>query len=355
MVRTVILQADLRVALGDFHLNVELAIASCEVVAVLGPNGAGKTTVLRALAGLERLDQGVITIDGRQVDHPATGSFVPPEKRPVGMVMQDYLLFPHLSLLENVAFGPRSQGTPRAPAREQAQHWLDRVKVGELSHRKPRAVSGGQAQRAALARALATEPRLLLLDEPFAALDVGSRIVMRRDLRTHLSEFEGATVVVTHDALDVLALADRVVVLEGGSVAQAGTYDEITTRPRSSYVADLLGVNLFHGDATGTQVQLTDHEGCFETAGPLTGPVNVVIRPDVIRLHHDKPGRPFFNVWPGQITGLDVMGHHIRVLVDGSPPITAEVGPEAIEPLGLAEGSWVWLSVHPSDVVVYGS
>jgi molybdate transport system ATP-binding protein len=343
------------VALGEFRLDANLDIASGEVVAVLGPNGAGKTTVLRTLAGLERLDRGAITIDGLQVDEPARRCFVPPEKRPIGLVLQDYLLFPHLTLLENVAFGPRSHGMPRTSAREVAQRWLDRVKVGELSQRKPRAVSGGQAQRASLARALVTEPRLLLLDEPFAALDVGTRIVMRRELRNHLSEFEGATLVVTHDALDVLALADRVVVLEDGSVAQTGTYDEMTARPRSSYVADLMGVNLFRGTATGPIVELTDHEGRFKTAEPLNGPVNVMIRPDVIVLHRERPETITCNQWAGQVTGFDSLGHRIRVLIDGSPSVTAEVSPEAIEPLGLFEGASVWLSVDPSEVVVYAA
>jgi molybdate transport system ATP-binding protein len=350
-----ILEADLHVELGEFRLDADLDIAAGEVVAVLGPNGAGKTTVLRTLAGLERLDQGAITIDGLPVDDPLGRRFVPPEKRPVGMVLQDYLLFPHLTLLENVAFGPRSHGVPRTSAREVAQRWLDRVKVGELSHRKPRTVSGGQAQRAALARALATDPRLLLLDEPFAALDVGTRIVMRRELRNHLSEFEGATLVVTHDALDVLALADRVVVLEGGSVAQTGTYEEMTARPRSCYVADLMGVNLFRGTAGGDFVELTDHQGRFKTAKPMNGPVHVMIRPDAIVLHRERRATNTCNQWAGQVTGFDRLGHRIRVLVDGSPSVTVELSPEAIEPLGLFEGASVWLSVDPTEVVVYAA
>jgi molybdate transport system ATP-binding protein len=351
--RTVILEADLHVELGSLRLNVDLDIGPGEVVAVLGPNGAGKTTVLRTLAGLERLDRGLIAIDGRRVDQPVTGCFLPPEKRPVGMVMQDYLLFPHLTLLENVAFGPRAKGMSRTSARELARQWLSRVQVGELAHRKPRAISGGQAQRASLARALSTEPRLLLLDEPFAALDVGTRVAMRRELRNHLSEFHGATIVVTHDALDVLALADRVVVLEAGSVAQTGTFEEVTARPRSDYVADLMGVNLFRGTAKGSVVGLTDHEGRFEIAEPLSGPVIVVIRPEMIVLHRERPDGAASNQWPGEITGFDVAGHRIRVLVEGKPPVTVEVSHQAIEALGLVEGSSVWMTVEADQVLAY--
>ena len=257
--------AEMHVELGTLHLDVDLAVEAGEVVALLGPNGAGKTTILRALAGLQPLDRGQITIDGRLVDDPATGGFVPAEERPVGVVFQDYLLFPQLTVLENVAFGPRSRGTPKAAARAQAQRWLDRVGVGDLAGHKPRKISGGQAQRTALARALATEPHLLLLDEPLAALDATTRTAVRRDLRRHLADFDGATVLVTHDALDALALADRVVILEDGSVTQAGTLAEVTTQPRSSYVADLIGMNLLRGDAHGTTVDLQRSRG---TPGP---------------------------------------------------------------------------------------
>ena len=181
---------------------------------------------------------------------------MPTEQRPVGFVFQDYLLFPHLSALENVAFGLRARGLARAEARRRAAAWLERVGLAAHAAARPRALSGGQAQRVALARALVGEPRLLLLDEPLAALDAATRTEVRRDLRRHLASFDGTRLLVTHDPLDAIALADRLVVLEGGRVTQTGSPAEVSGRPRSRYVAELVGVNLYRGRADGASVQL---------------------------------------------------------------------------------------------------
>ena len=201
---------------GTFRLDVELTTKSGETVAVLGPNGSGKTTLFRCLAGLLPIDGGRIELDGEPLDDPAHDVFVRPERRPVAVVFQDYLLFPNLTALENVAFGLRARGVAKAEARARATAWLERVGLADHAHHRPRALSGGQAQRVALARALATEPRLLLLDEPLAALDAGTRGDVRRDLRRHLATFDGVRLLVTHDPVDAYALADRVVILEAG-------------------------------------------------------------------------------------------------------------------------------------------
>jgi len=349
----VTLAAAVHLTMGTLDLDLDIAVEAGEVVALLGPNGAGKTTVLRALAGLQAIDTGCITIDGTVVDDPAVGRFVPAERRPVGVVFQDYLLFPHLTLLENVAFGPRAKGVGKTPARADAQAWLERVGMGDLSGRKPRAVSGGQAQRAALARALATDPRLLLLDEPLAALDAGTRLSVRRDLRHHLAEFDGATVLVTHDALDALALADRVVILEHGTVTQVGTIAEVTTRPRSGYVADLIGVNLLRGEANGTIVELADHPGRVIIADPAHGPVLALIRPHAVSLHHHLPEGSARNHWLGEITGFDLLGDRVRVRLAGDVPLVAEVTPGAVTEMALAEGESVWATVKATEIEVY--
>ena len=203
------LAARVGVSLGSLELDVDLTVHDGEVVAVLGPNGAGKTTLLRALAGLVALDRGRIEVDGVVLDEPDTGTFVSVEHRPVGVVFQDYLLFAHLSALENVAFGLRARGTPKTEARRAAMTLLDRFGLADHAHHRPRALSGGQAQRVALARALATGPRLLLLDEPLAALDATTRRDVRRDLRRQLASFGGARILVTHDPVDAYALADQ--------------------------------------------------------------------------------------------------------------------------------------------------
>ncbi|HKN49184.1 MAG TPA: ATP-binding cassette domain-containing protein, partial [Actinomycetota bacterium] len=205
------LDAHIKLRLGALDLDAKIAVADGEVVAIVGPNGSGKTTVMRALAGLVPLTAGRIVLDGQVLEDPDQELRVPPERRPVGFVFQDYLLFPHLSALENVAFGLRCRGMPRGQARDRAREWLDRMGLASHMTARPRALSGGQAQRVALARALATDPRLLLLDEPTAALDAGAKVELRREIRRHLATFSGARLLVTHDPLEAATLADRLV------------------------------------------------------------------------------------------------------------------------------------------------
>src|SRR6478735_4352093 len=237
------LAARVGVRLGTLDLDVDLRVEAGETVALLGPNGAGKTTVLRALSGLTPIDAGRIELDGVVLDDGGA-TFVPPERRPVGVVFQDYVLFPHLSALDNVAFGLRSHGTGRAEARRVAQTWLAAIGLADHGARRPAALSGGEAQRVALARALAIEPRLLVLDEPLAALDQQARVAVRRDLRERIQAFDGVRILVTHDPIDAATLADRLVIVEQGRVVQTGTLADVTARPRAPWVAELVCVNL---------------------------------------------------------------------------------------------------------------
>ncbi|HKC27504.1 MAG TPA: ATP-binding cassette domain-containing protein, partial [Jatrophihabitans sp.] len=237
--------------LGEFVLDVAVDAVQGEVLAVLGPNGAGKSTLLRLCAGLLGLDGGVIQLGDEVLDDPARGVFRTAQQRHIGVVFQDHRLFPHLRVIDNVAFGARARGIRRQDARGQARRWLERLGIADLARRHPRQLSGGQAQRVALARALASEPRALLLDEPLAALDVQTRAAVQGELREHLGAFEGPAVLVTHDPIEALLLAQRIVVLEHGRVVQAGTPAEITATPRTPYVARLVGMNLFVGAASG--------------------------------------------------------------------------------------------------------
>ena len=346
------LSVDARVHVGQFHLDVELEVADGETVAVLGPNGAGKSTLLRAVAGLVAIDEGVIRIDGVVMDEPASDTFVVPERRSVGVVFQDYLLFPHLTVLENVAFGPRSRGVGRGDARRRAGGWLERVGLSDRAAAKPGVLSGGQQQRVALARALVTEPRLVLLDEPLAALDVGTRTELRRSLRSQLSTVGAARLIVTHELLDAIALADRIVVLEEGRVAQAGSVREVTGQPRSRYIADLVGVNLLHGVGEGHEVRI-DGGGTVVTADPVAGDVYVAIQPSSVSLHRARPEGSPRNVWSGRVQGSDLLGDRIRIHVDGVVPIVAEVTAGAVGDLGLHDGVEVWVAVKATDVTVY--
>jgi molybdate transport system ATP-binding protein len=348
----VALEAEIGLQLGTLHLDVRISAQEGETVAVLGPNGAGKSTMLRALAGLLRIDRGRIVIDGVTVDEPSTHRYVVPERRSVGVVFQDYLLFPHLTARENVAFGLRARGTPRSAARQRADEWLARVGVADHAGDKPLRLSGGQAQRVALARALAPEPRLLLLDEPLAALDVGIRTELRRDLRARLSSFPGARILVTHELLDAVALAERLVVLEDGHIAQEGPIAEVAARPRSRYVADLVGINLLRGRADGHDVIL-DGGGIVVAADAVRGDVYVAVHPHAVALHRRRPEGSPRNVWAGRVHGTDLLGDRVRIHVDGDVPLVAEVTPAAVADLGLRDGVEVFTSVKATELSVY--
>jgi molybdate transport system ATP-binding protein len=349
----VALTADVVVSNGSFTLEVDVAAGDGESVAVLGPNGSGKTTLLRSLAGLSPLRAGRVELDGRVLDDPATRVFVPPEERSVGVVFQSYQLFPHLSALDNVAFGLRARGMRRGPARKEAAAWLARVGLGDKALSRPAQLSGGEAQKIALARALTTRPALLLLDEPLAALDVSAGADMRHELRTQLASFPGVRLIVTHDPLEAMALADRLIVMEAGRIVQAGTAQEITTRPRSDYVARLAGTNFYRGSASATHVELTGHAATLNVASAQTGDVLVVVPPRAVALHRETPSGTPRNVWQGTIDSVEPLDNRVRVRVLGPFPIVAEVTRAAVQDLGLREGQPVWVSLKATEVEVY--
>ena len=346
------LTAQVAVRLGTLDLDVSIEAAPGEIVAVLGPNGAGKSTFLRAVAGLVPLHRGRVELDDVVLEDVARRIHLPPERRPIGVVFQDYLLFPHLSALENVAFGLRARGVGASEARARAGSWLDRLGLSEHADAKPRALSGGQSQRVALARALAIDPRLLLLDEPLAALDASTRGPVRRDLRRHLASFPGIRIVITHDPLEAVALADRLVILEHGRVVQTGSPGDVTQRPRSRYVADLVGVNLLLGNAIAGQVAVPGGAS-LQSADDVNGEVFAVIHPRAVALHRTRPEGSPRNVWRGRASALDFQGDRVRVGVEGEMPIIAEVTPAAVSELGLAEGGEIWVSVKATEITVY--
>ncbi|MEV5430727.1 ABC transporter ATP-binding protein [Streptomyces sp. NPDC052701] len=341
------LDARLVVDRGPFRLDVTLTAAPGDVVALLGPNGAGKTTALRALAGLVPLTAGHLRLDGAELDG------TPPESRPVGVVFQDYLLFPHLTALDNVAFGPRCRGASKAEARARAARWLERMGLAEYAGAKPRRLSGGQAQRVALARALAIRPRLLLLDEPLAALDARTRLEVRARLRRHLAGFEAVAVLVTHDPLDAMVLADRLVVVEDGRVVQEGTPAGIARRPRTDYIARLVGLNLYRGRAEGHTVRL-DSGPAVTTTEDLSGPVFVAFPPSAVTLFRDRPtGSSARNLWRCEVAGLETHGDQIRVDLTGGLDLAADLTTVAAAELGLYPGVSVWATVKAAQTHAY--
>ncbi|MFJ3899090.1 ABC transporter ATP-binding protein [Streptomyces sp. NPDC090083] len=341
------LDAHLVVDRGTFRLDVELTAAPGDVVALLGPNGAGKTTALRALAGLVRLTDGHLRLDGTALDR------TPPESRPVGVVFQDYLLFPHLTALDNVGFGPRCQGATKAESRAVAAEWLDRMGLAEHAGAKPRRLSGGQAQRVAVARALATRPRLLLLDEPLAALDARTRLDVRAQLRRHLAEFEAVAVLVTHDPLDAMVLADRLVVIERGTVVQEGAPADIARHPRTDYIAQLVGLNLYKGRADGHTVTL-DTGPTITTTEELQGEAFVAFPPSGVTLFRTRPtDTSARNLWHCEVAGLESHGDQIRADLTGELPLTADLTTAAAAELDLHEGAPVWATVKATQTHAY--
>jgi molybdate transport system ATP-binding protein len=346
------LEARVRLRRGTFELDVELALEAGETAAILGPNGCGKTTLLHALAGLVPLDEGRVVLDGVVMEDPADGIAVPTEQRPIAVVFQNQLLFPHMSAVDNVAFGLRCHGRPRAEARRIARRWLESMGLADQVRARPDALSGGQGQRVALARALAVEPRMLLLDEPLAAVDVQGRAELRRDLRRHLASFGGVRLLVTHDPLEAFALADRVIVLEQGRVVQTGTPAAVTGRPRSRWVADLAGVNLFHGHAERDRVMLDDG-GELIVPDAVAGDVFAVIHPRAIALLRVKPEGTPRNVWQGTIDEIDVTGPTARIRVGTVPPVVAEVTTASVDALGLVPGAHVWVTIKATEIVLY--
>lgn len=345
---------------GGFEVTVDVQVAAGEVLVVLGPNGSGKTSLLRAVAGLESLSHGHIRLDGRLLDD-AHRTFVPAEQRSVGLVFQDYRLFAHLRVLDNVAFGARCAGTGRRQAREQAQKWLDRLELTDLAGRRPAQLSGGQAQRVALARALAAQPAALLLDEPLAALDVRTRQHTRLALRSHLVGFDGPVVLVTHDPVEAMALADRLLVLEAGRVVQLGTAQEVARRPSTDYVARMVGLNLYAGRLSSADgLVLLDDGGRLRGTWDgnsadlaLAGQVLVAVAPSAVSLSRQPPVGSARNVWPGVIQGLEPVQGRVRVHVAGAPSMLVDVTPAAVAELKLLPGEQVWLSAKAVEVAVY--
>ncbi len=346
------LDVDIVVRRNDgFELQVAFAVGEGSTAAVLGPNGAGKSTLVSALAGLLPIDSGKVVLNGQALDHPDSGRYVDPGERSIGVVFQEYLLFPHMSSVDNVAFGLRSHGVSRDEARTRAMDWLQRLEIGDVGDRRPSSLSGGQAQRVALARALITGPDLLLLDEPLSSLDVTTRAEIRHLLADHLSLFAGPRLLITHDPTEAFLLADQVHIIEGGRLTQSGSPDDIRIRPRTDYAADLAGTNLLRGlagrgtvDVDGHSINIADRD--------LAGPVLLLIQPSSIAVHSAAPGGSPRNSWRTRIERLERLGSRFRLRTGDPAPLTVEVTDRAVEELGLGEQVEVWISVKATEIGV---
>lgn len=345
------LEAHISVRRGEaFHLDVSVSIPPGRTIALLGPNGAGKSTAVAAIAGLLPIDSGRITLGDLTLDDPSAGVFIPPEERNVGVVFQSYLLFPHLSVVDNIAFGLRSRRVGRERALAHAGEWMQRLGLADLGGRRPGELSGGQAQRVALARALVTEPDLLLLDEPLSALDVTTRAQLRRTLAEHLNDFAGPRLLITHDPTEAFLLAQEIHVIENGTVTQSGSADDIRIRPRTSYVADLAGSNLFFGTAVEGRVAVEGHH--LHIVAGVEGEVLVTIRPNAVSVHRHQPEGSPRNTWPTRIDLIEALGERVRLRTGGPLPLTVEITDQATAALNLSAGDEVWVSIKATEIGV---
>ncbi|MBK5331912.1 MAG: ATP-binding cassette domain-containing protein [Ilumatobacteraceae bacterium] len=346
------LRAHIVVAHGSLSLDMWLNAAPGEVVALLGPDDAGKTTILRCIAGLMAIDRGSIEVRGEIVDDPSANVFVPSAQRSAGVMSHQHQLFPHMSVLENVAFGLRARGVDKSAARQEARHWLRRVAYDGIERSRPEQLSDAQTRRVALARALACEPNLLLLDDPLGALDPATQVEIRRELRRHLAEFRGSAVLVTHNPIDAFLLADRVVIVENGHVVQDGTFAAIATHPRSTYVAELVGLNLLPGSMMGGVFAVDGGATLVVAAVDIDGPAIAVIRPQAVSLHATKPQGGHRNAWMAAVIDIDRRAERVRVRLQGPVQLTAEITASVADALGIKVGRELWASVMATDIAI---
>ena len=339
-------------------LDVDFAVADGERVAVLGPNGAGKSTLLAIVAGILRPDSGRAELDGQLLYDRGDrrNRWVPPHSRGVALMAQDALLFPHLTALDNVAFGPRASGQHGRAAKATARSWLEQVGAVDLADRRPAQLSGGQAQRVAIARALAANPRLLLLDEPLAALDVGAAPLLRRVLRQVLTD--RAAIIVTHDLLDALLLATRVIVLDQGTIVESGPTADVIKHPRTPFTARIAGLNLIDGIADDRGLldpQGVPVEGILRAMTESGDPAIAVFSPNAVAVYDQLPHGSPRNTFAVIVSELEPRDAQVRVRARDRTGRTllADVTAGTVGDLDLYPGKEVFYTVKATAVTIY--
>jgi molybdate transport system ATP-binding protein len=355
------LEAEMTKQLRDFRLAVSLSADSGGTLVLVGESGAGKSTILNMLAGLLHPDRGRIVVDGMTFFHSDQHIAAAAYERPVGYVFQDYALFPHLSVFDNVAFGLRGQGMTERAIHPRVGATLEQLGIAQLATSRPTRLSGGQQQRVALARALVLEPRLLLLDEPLSALDLQTRQQVRTELRRILSGLSCTTLFVTHSSFEAMVFGERIAVVERGRIAQIGRREDLLRHPRSPYVAGLMGVNLFRGkvaakDSTGL-AHVETPEGVLNViADTATEEIFVAVDPHEVTIHTSLPAGSAQNVFAGRIVELvpePPFGERVRGVLETQPPLVALITGRAVQSLGLREGMEIYASFKATAANVY--
>lgn len=342
--------------LRDYRLDVSFEAPSGGCLALVGPTGCGKTTTLRIIAGLLAPDEGRVAVDGQPLVDTRQGVWLPPQRRRLGFVFQDYALFPHMTVLQNVLYGCRGRFRGRKEAEAYARSVLAQVRLTGNEQVKPGRLSGGQQQRVALARALAAAPRALLMDEPLAALDAVTRRQVRRELRSIISGAGTQTVLVTHDVVDALSLADVVCVMDRGQIIQSGDRRELLARPRNRFVAEFLGLNLLECRVTPGP-DGAYHARCgdtvFHTTDEVEGEALLTCAPWDVFLSPAPPESSAMNVLHGRISDISHLGGRTRVTVENGVAITAEVTHESEERMGLRVGQEIYAGFKASAARAY--
>ena len=343
---------NLSLSLGEFSLDgVDLTVADGEYFIIIGPTGAGKTILLETIAGIYTPDSGTIILDGRDITH------TDPKDRGIGMVYQDYILFPHLTVEENIGFGLLQRKVDPGRIRDLVSEIADLLGIGHLLERTPGTLSGGEQQRAAIARALVLRPRVLLLDEPLSALDAATRDRLRRELKL-VHRATGTTVVhITHHFEDIFALADRVAVMQEGRIAQIGPPDDVFRRPATEFVAAFTGMeNIFYGVSRVRDGEATIDLGTItlRTVTAVEGDVCVGIRPEEVIVSREAFESSAINVFSGTVTEIRQNGIFSRVVVDTGLPFVAILTPQSVARLGLTEGKPAYVTFKASAVHVFG-
>ena len=335
---------DARVILNrdSLTIDVELQLQHGEVIAVLGPNGAGKTSLLHALLGWLELESGWIMVNGEVIDSPDTDSYVPPQHRPFGMVFQDGLLFPHMSVEKNILFGAGKDFNLKPLA--------ESLQANELLAKFPSELSAGERQRVAIARSLAARPKVLFLDEPFSALDIQGKRRGRSLLKEALAIGVSGCLMVTHDLVDAFTLADRVMVIEEGKLTQLDVPDRIRSRPGSEWIADLVGWNYYEGIGEGSVVTLPHGTTIFTAQDDLDGPTSISINPASVSIFRSQPSGSPRNSWLSSIQSIEILGGRARVSLVGEIDICADITITAANELRQLISSEVWVSVKATEV-----
>jgi molybdopterin-binding protein len=336
---------------GKFELaDISFSVDSRETLVVLGPTGAGKTVLLELIAGLRRPSKGSVMSHGRDITR------LPPEKRSVGLVYQDYLLFPHLNVFDNIAYGLRASSTKERDVSAQVREIAERMDIGGLLQRRTRNLSGGEQQRIAIARTLVTRPDVLLLDEPFSAVDPNTKEKLMRELTRILSSYDVPVIYVTHDQLEASEMADRIAVMNEGRIVQIDSPEAVFSSPKSEFVADFVGIrNVYHGMADreegGSVVSL---DGChIHSSLEMKGKVHVTIRPENIIVSHKSFDSSARNQLRGKVVAIVEKGPLVYVTADCGVDVTAVITRESFKQLSITLDDKIWMIFKASSVNLF--